>query len=75
MNLDGSWALKTSSSAEEMFEIFKNYVAGRFQTRNKPSHNFTKSESEEKLKIQLAKLRRCKFVCTSSKNCTFEVNL
>eukprot|EP00924_Labyrinthula_sp_SR-Ha-C_P016622 snap_masked-scaffold_6-processed-gene-9.0-mRNA-1 protein AED:1.00 eAED:1.00 QI:0/-1/0/0/-1/1/1/0/155 len=75
MNLDGSWTLKTSSSAEEILETLKNYVAGCFKTRKRSSRNFTKSESKEKFGIEVAKLRIYKVICSSSKNCAFEVNL
>eukprot|EP00924_Labyrinthula_sp_SR-Ha-C_P005569 snap_masked-scaffold_68-processed-gene-0.90-mRNA-1 protein AED:1.00 eAED:1.00 QI:0/0/0/0/1/1/2/0/128 len=34
MNLDGSWTLNTSSSAEEMPETLNNYVARRFRTKD-----------------------------------------
>eukprot|EP00924_Labyrinthula_sp_SR-Ha-C_P011288 snap_masked-scaffold_48-processed-gene-1.113-mRNA-1 protein AED:1.00 eAED:1.00 QI:0/-1/0/0/-1/1/1/0/120 len=75
MNLDRSWALKTSSSAEEILETFKNYVAEHFNTRKWSSRNFPKSASKIKFGFEVAKLRRCKVACTSSKNYSFEANI
>eukprot|EP00924_Labyrinthula_sp_SR-Ha-C_P015801 snap_masked-scaffold_4-processed-gene-9.0-mRNA-1 protein AED:1.00 eAED:1.00 QI:0/-1/0/0/-1/1/1/0/71 len=71
MNLDGSWTLKTSSSAEEMLETLKNYVAGCFRTREQSPHNFMQSETKKKFGVEEVSLRGCKIVCTSSENYTY----
>eukprot|EP00924_Labyrinthula_sp_SR-Ha-C_P002785 snap_masked-scaffold_13-processed-gene-6.42-mRNA-1 protein AED:1.00 eAED:1.00 QI:0/0/0/0/1/1/2/0/191 len=70
MNLDGSWSLKTSSSAEEMFETLKTTLQDTLKLEI--GHQTT---SQNKFGTEVAKLRRPKISCTSSKNCTFEVNL
>eukprot|EP00924_Labyrinthula_sp_SR-Ha-C_P011782 snap_masked-scaffold_69-processed-gene-0.14-mRNA-1 protein AED:1.00 eAED:1.00 QI:0/0/0/0/1/1/2/0/657 len=69
-----SWISYRGSTPEEMLEVVKNVSANRFRVKKQSSHSFSEDETKRIFGFSKKFMRRCKLKCTSSRNCTLELN-